>query len=220
MTKLAWKPGTMIYPVPAVLVTCGTATEGFNIITIAWTGTVCTEPPMCTISVRPERHSYSIIRRRGEFVINLTTTALARTTDWCGVKSGREVDKFKALGLTPVKAQKVEAPLIDESPLNIECQVRQILPLGSHHMFLSEVVAVNADEKYIHPRTGAFQLSHAHPICYLHGRYFGLGKLVGTFGYSVRKRAAGKPPVPSSRQNSRSVKNSTPGRTPLRKPPG
>ena len=188
MTKLAWKPGTMIYPVPAVLVTCGTEKTGFNIITIAWTGTVCTEPPMCTISVRPQRHSYDIIKKNGEFVINLTTTALARAVDWCGVKSGREVDKFKELRLTAVKAQKVAAPLIDESPLNIECQVRQVLPLGSHHMFLSEVVAINADEQYINPRTGAFMLSRSHPICYLHGRYFALGKLVGAFGYSVRKR--------------------------------
>ncbi len=187
MTKRAWKPGTMIYPVPAVLVTCGTWTEGFNIITVAWTGTVCTDPPMGYISLRPGRYSYEIIRRRKEFVINLTTAALARATDWCGVKSGREVDKFQALGLTPVKAQKVEAPLIDESPLSIECRVRQILPLGTHHMFLSEVVAINADERYIDPRTGAFALSRSKPICYLHGRYFALGKLVGTFGYSVRK---------------------------------
>ena len=190
MTKLAWKPGTMIYPVPVVLVTCGTEKTGFNIITIAWTGTVCTEPPMCTISVRPDRHSYGIIRQHGEFVINLTTTALARAVDWCGVKSGREVDKFKELGLTPLKAQKVKAPLLDASPLNIECQVRQVLPLGSHHMFLSEVVAINADQQYINPRTGAFMLSRSHPICYLHGRYFALGKLVGAFGYSVRKRKA------------------------------
>ncbi len=190
MSKRAWKPGTMIYPVPAVLVTCGTAAEGFNIITVAWTGTVCSDPPMGYISLRPERYSYEIIRRNREFVINLTTTDLARATDWCGVKSGRDVDKFKALGLTPVKAQSVAAPLIDESPLNIECRVSQILPLGTHHMFLSQVVAINADERYIDPRTGAFALSRANPICYLHGRYFALGKRVGTFGYSVRKRKA------------------------------
>ena len=202
MTKRAWKPGTMIYPVPAVLVTCGTAAEGFNIITVAWTGTVCTDPPMGYISLRPERYSYDIIRRHKEFVINLTTTALARATDWCGVKSGREVHKFKTLGLTPVKAQKVEAPLIDESPLNIECRVRQILPLGTHHMFLSEVVAINADERYIHPSTGAFALSRAKPICYLHGRYFALGKLIGTFGYSVRRRKhpSNQPTAPGGRR--------------------
>lgn len=187
MAKLNWKPGTMLYPVPAVLVTCGTAQDGYNIITIAWTGTVCSDPPMCSVSIRPERYSYDIIKRNKEFVINLTTAALARATDWCGVKSGREVDKFKALGLTPVKAQKVGAPLIDESPLSIECRVRQVLPLGSHHMFLAEVVAINADEALINPKTGAFMLSRARPICYLHGRYFALGKLIGTFGYSVRK---------------------------------
>jgi flavin reductase (DIM6/NTAB) family NADH-FMN oxidoreductase RutF len=191
MGKIVWKPGTMLYPVPAVLVTCGTQTEGYNIITIAWTGTVASDPPMCFISVRPERYSYDIIKKNKEFVINLTTTELARATDWCGVKSGREVDKFKALGLTAVKASKVKAPLIDESPLNIECRVRQVLPMGSHHMFLAEVVAVDAEERYINPKTGAFMLSRSHPICYLHGRYFALGKLIGTFGYSVRKRKTG-----------------------------
>lgn len=187
MAKLNWKPGTMLYPVPAVLVTCGTAQDGYNIITIAWTGTVCSDPPMCSISIRPERYSYDIIKKNKEFAINLTTAALARATDWCGVKSGREVDKFKTLGLTPVKAQKIGAPLIDESPLSIECRVRQVLPLGSHHLFLAEVVAINADEGLINPKTGAFMLSRARPICYLHGRYFALGKLIGTFGYSVRK---------------------------------
>jgi flavin reductase (DIM6/NTAB) family NADH-FMN oxidoreductase RutF len=203
MAKINWKPGTMLYPVPAVLVTCGTAQDGYNIITIAWTGTVCSDPPMCSISIRPERYSYDIISKNKEFVINLTTAALARATDWCGVKSGRDVDKFKTLGLTPVKAQKVKAPLIEESPLSIECRVRQVLPLGSHHMFLAEVAAIDADEALINPRTGAFMLSRARPICYLHGRYFALGKLIGTFGYSVRKRKAGTRPAKGGRKRAK-----------------
>ncbi len=145
--KAVWKPGTMIYPVPAVMVSCGTKQTGYNIITIAWTGTVCSDPAMCSISIRPERYSYGIIKKTGEFVINLTTEALARATDWCGVKSGRDFDKFKEMGLTPVPAQKVQAPLIKESPLNIECRVLDIRPLGSHDMFLAEVVAINADEE-------------------------------------------------------------------------
>jgi flavin reductase (DIM6/NTAB) family NADH-FMN oxidoreductase RutF len=191
MTKLHWKAGTMIYPVPAVLVSCGNAQTGFNIITIAWTGTLCTEPPLCYISVRPERFSYGLIKKTGEFVINLTTRKLAYATDWCGVQSGRDVDKFKKMELTPVEAQIVQAPLIAESPLNIECRVRDIVPLGSHDMFISEVLAINAESSLVHPSTGAFQLSHADPICYAHGRYFALGRLVGTFGYSVRKKRPG-----------------------------
>jgi flavin reductase (DIM6/NTAB) family NADH-FMN oxidoreductase RutF len=188
MTKRAFKPGTMLYPLPAVLVSCGNDREGFNIITIAWTGTICSDPPMCYISVRPDRYSHGLIQKSGEYVINLTTRKLAYATDWCGVKSGRQVDKFKELGLTPLAARKVQAPLIAESPLNIECRVRQILPLGSHDMFISEVMAVNAEERLIHPRSGAFQFSHAEPICFAHGRYFGLGRLLGTFGFSVRKK--------------------------------
>jgi flavin reductase (DIM6/NTAB) family NADH-FMN oxidoreductase RutF len=192
MTKRAFKPGTMIYPLPAVLVSCGNAAEGFNIITIAWTGTLCSDPPMCYISVRPERYSYGLIKKSGEYVINLTTRRLVHATDWCGVKSGRQVDKFKELGLTPLEAQKVSAPLIGESPLNIECRVRQILPLGSHDMFISEVAAVNAEESLINRRNGAFRFSHADPICFAHGRYFALGRLLGTFGFSVRKKSKPK----------------------------
>jgi flavin reductase (DIM6/NTAB) family NADH-FMN oxidoreductase RutF len=188
MTKLHWKAGTMIYPVPAVLVSCGNAQTGFNIITIAWTGTLCTTPPMCYISVRPERYSYGLIKKTGEYVINLTTRNLAYATDWCGVQSGRDVDKFKEMQLTPAKAQIVQAPLIDESPLNIECRVRDIVPLGSHDMFISDVLAINAEASLVHPQTGAFQLSHADPLCYAHGRYYALGRLLGTFGYSVRKK--------------------------------
>jgi flavin reductase (DIM6/NTAB) family NADH-FMN oxidoreductase RutF len=188
MTKLQWKAGTMIYPVPAVLVSCGNTQTGFNIITIAWTGTLCTTPPLCYISVRPERFSYGLIKQTGEYVINLTTRKLAYATDWCGVQSGRDVDKFKEMALTPAEAQIVKAPLIAESPLNIECRVRDIVPLGSHDMFISDVLAINAEADLVHPRTGAFQLSHADPICYAHGRYFALGRMLGTFGYSVRKK--------------------------------
>ncbi|RJQ68960.1 MAG: flavin reductase family protein [Desulfobacteraceae bacterium] len=194
MAKQLWKPGTMIYPLPAVLVSCGDVQRGYNIITIAWVGTICTEPPLCYISVRPERYSYGLIEASGEYVINLTTRALAFAVDWCGVKSGREVDKFKELNLTPQKASIVSAPLIAESPLNIECRVREIMPLGSHAMFISEVVATHAEERWINPRTGAFELSRAEPICYSHGRYFPLGRMLGTFGYSVRKKK--KPPLP------------------------
>lgn len=188
MTKQPWKPGTMIYPVPAVLVSCGDERLGYNIITIAWTGTLCSDPPLCYISVRPERYSYDLIRQTGAYVINLTTRALVFATDWCGVQSGRDKDKFKEMKLTPVKAQKVSAPLIAESPLNIECRVREIVSLGSHDMFVSEVVAVNAEQDLINPLTGAFQLSQSDPICYVHGRYFQLGRMLGTFGFSVRKR--------------------------------
>jgi len=194
MAKLHWKPGTMIYPVPAVLVSCGNQQAGFNIITIAWTGTLCTSPPLCYISVRPERYSHGLIKATGEYVINLTNRRLAFATDWCGVKSGREVDKFKEMKLTPAKAQNLTAPLIAESPLNIECRVREVMPLGSHDMFISDVVAINAEESLINPNTGAFQLSHADPICYAHGRYFALGRMLGTFGYSVRKKKKGARP--------------------------
>lgn len=186
MGKIIWKPGTMIYPLPAVLVSCGTAEEGYNIITISWTGTICTDPAMCYISVRPSRHSYEIIRRNGDFVINLTTRRLAWATDWCGVRSGADHNKFAETGLTPVAASAVKAPLISESPLSIECVVKEIKELGSHHMFISEVVAVNADEKYIDVHSGVFRLDKALPICYSHGKYYDTGKFIGKFGYSVK----------------------------------
>ena len=188
MDKIKWKPGTMIYPLPAVMVSCGSVPSEFNIITISWTGTVCTDPPMCYISIRPGRHSYNIIRENGDFVINLTTRDLAYATDWCGVKSGRDHNKFQEMKLTPVPASKVKAPLILESPVNIECVVRNILELGSHHMFVSEVVAVNADEKYIDNESGLFRLNEAVPICYSHGKYYETGELVGKFGFSVKKK--------------------------------
>jgi flavin reductase (DIM6/NTAB) family NADH-FMN oxidoreductase RutF len=187
MAKISWKPGTMIYPVPAVMVSCGNKKLGFNIITVAWTGTVCTDPALCYISVRPERYSHGLIKKTGQFVINLTTAQLAYATDWCGVKSGRDVDKFRAMNLTPDTAQKVSAPLIRQSPLNIECAVKDIRHLGSHDMFLAEVAAINADDAFINPRTGTFKLSRTMPICYLHGHYFLVGKMIGKFGYSVQK---------------------------------
>jgi flavin reductase (DIM6/NTAB) family NADH-FMN oxidoreductase RutF len=188
MSKLLWKPGTMIYPLPAVMVSCGAEPAEYNIFTVAWTGTICTDPAMCYISVRPSRHSYNIIRKNGEFVINLTTKQLAFATDWCGVKSGKDHNKFKETGLTPVPASKIKAPLIKESPVNIECIVREIKELGSHHMFISEVVAINADEEYIDNKTGAFRLFDAAPICYSHGKYFETGKLIGKFGFSVERK--------------------------------
>ena len=186
--KESWKPGTLIYPLPAVLVSCGATPGEYNLLTVAWTGTVCTNPPMCYISVRPERHSYEIIRRTGEFVINLTTRDLARAADWCGVRSGRDYDKFREMGLTPGKALKVAAPIVEESPVSIECRVRQVMPLGSHDMFLAEVVAVQVDAAYIDPATGRFCLESACPIVYSHGEYFALGEALGHFGWSVRKK--------------------------------
>ena len=186
--KTAFKPGNMIYPLPAVMVSCGENEQEYNILTIAWTGTVCSDPPLCYISVRTERHSYAIIRRTGEFVITLTTEALVRATDWCGVKSGRDVNKFKELRLTPERGQIVKAPLIAESPLNIECQVIDVKELGSHDMFLARVVAIDAEERLIDKSTGAFQLNHSAPLAYSHGKYYGLGEKLGSFGFSVKKK--------------------------------
>lgn len=187
MGKELWKPGNMLYPLPVVMVSLADRDGHPNIITLAWVGTVCTNPPMVSISVRPERYSYQILKETGEFVINLTTKELAFATDYCGVKSGRDVDKFKEMGLTPIPAKEVAAPMIKESPVNIECKVRQILPLGSHDMFLADVVAVHADEKYMDGNR-KFHLEQAEPIIYSHGSYFGCGELLGTFGYSVKKR--------------------------------
>lgn len=186
--KESWKPGTLVYPLPAVLVSCGDADGERNLLTVAWTGTVCTDPAMCYISVRPERHSYGIIRRTGEFVINLTTRSLARATDWCGVRSGRDYDKFREMGLTPGAALHVAAPIVEESPVNIECRVRQILPLGSHDLFLAEVVGVQVSAELIDPATGRFCLERADLLAYAHGEYFTLGEAIGKFGWSVRKK--------------------------------
>ena len=185
--KQSWKPGTMIYPLPAVLVSVGATEEEYNLFTVAWTGTVCTNPPMCYISVRPERHSYEILKRTGEFVINLTTARLARATDWCGVRSGRDYDKFKEMGLKPVPAAVIKAPVVEESPVAIECRVKQVIPLGSHDMFLAEVVNVLVDEEYIDPESGKLDLQQAELITYSHGEYFRLGDVIDHFGWSVRK---------------------------------
>ena len=186
--KQSWKPGTMIYPLPAVLISCGENEQEYNLFTVAWTGTVCTNPPMCYISVRPERHSYEIIKRTGEFVINLTTASLARATDWCGVRSGRDYDKFAEMSLTAETAAVVKAPVVAESPVSIECRVKQIVPLGSHDMFIADVVNVLVDEEYINPDTGKLELERADMITYSHGEYFRLGKAIGHFGWSVRKK--------------------------------
>ena len=187
MTKQIWKPGTMLYPIPAALVTCGDSEENYNIVTVAWTGTICSDPAMAYISLKPSRHSYEIIKTTREFVINLTTENLARATDYCGVKSGRDVNKFNDMKLTIEKASKVSAPLIKESPVNIECQVIEILPLGSHHMFVAKVLAVNVDDQYIDTKN-KFHLDDANPICYSHGQYYGLKKSLGSFGFSVSKK--------------------------------
>ena len=185
--KTDWKPGTLIYPVPAVMVSCGSTPDEYNIITVSWTGTLCTEPAMCYISVRPGRHSYDIIKKNMEFVINLTNKELAFSADWCGVRSGKEVDKFAEMKLTPGKASIVSAPIIEEAPLSIECKVKEIVALGTHDMFVAEVVNVRADKKYIDPETGAFDMEKAGLLAYAHGKYYELGQMVGKFGWSVKK---------------------------------
>lgn len=186
MSKQSWKPGNMLYPLPVVMVSAADKEGRDDIITVAWAGTVCTNPPMVSISIRPERYSYHMIRETGEFVINLTTEELAFATDYCGVKSGRDVDKFKETGLTREKAEKVKVPMIAEAPVSIECKVKEIRELGSHHMFIAQVAAVHADEKYMDEKN-RFDLNRARPIVYSHGEYLGTGKKLGTFGYSVKK---------------------------------
>lgn len=190
MAKEIWKPGNMLYPLPVVMVSMQDKNGKANIITIAWAGTVCTNPPMVSISVRPERFSYPILKETGEFVINLTTRELTFATDYCGVKSGREVDKFREMSLTPIAADQVKAPMIAESPVNIECRVNRILPLGSHDLFLADVLAVHADERYM-DKDHKFHLEKADPIVYSHGDYLSCGEKLGSFGYSVRKNQKG-----------------------------
>ncbi len=185
--KQSWKPGTMIYPLPAVLVSCGDESRS-NLITVAWTGTLCTNPPMCYIAVRPERYSYDIIKEKMEFTINLTTADMSRATDWCGVKSGRDFDKWKETGLTPMKGVAVECPCIEESPLSIECKVKTVMPLGSHHVFIAEVVNVLADDKWIDSETGAMDLGKAGLLNYSHGHYYKQGEEIGHFGWTVKKK--------------------------------
>ena len=192
MSKQLWKPGNMLYPLPAVMVSVGNKQGETNIITVAWTGTICTNPAMVYISVRPERYSYQMIKESGEFVINLTTEKLVKATDYCGVKSGRDVDKWKEMNLHQVKAETLEySPLISESPVNIECKVVEIKELGSHHMFLANVTAVHADEAYLNEQN-KFELNNTGLLAYSHGEYLGLGKKLGTFGYSIRKKAKKK----------------------------
>ncbi|MCM1004704.1 MAG: flavin reductase family protein [Prevotella sp.] len=186
--KVLWKPGTMLNPLPAVLVTCGSSPQDWNLLTVAWTGTICTDPAMCYISVRKERHSHALIERNMEFTINLTTEEMARATDWCGVKSGRDIDKFKATGLTPIPGELVSSPTLKESPLSIECAVTEIMRLGSHDMFIARVLVVRADDRYIDPATGKFDLEKARLIAYSHGQYYTLGNNLGHFGFSVRKK--------------------------------
>ena len=189
MAKQTWKPGNMLYPLPAVMVSVTDGEGNDNIITVAWAGTVCTNPPMVSISVRPSRFSYDMICKTKEFVLNLTTEELAYATDYCGVRSGREVDKFQELHLTKEKADQVKAPMIGEAPVNIECKVKKIEKLGSHHMFLAEVVAVHADEAYM-DKNNKFHLNDAGLLVYSHGEYLAGDRKVGTFGYSVKKKTS------------------------------
>lgn len=175
----------MLYPVPPALISCGTM-EAPNVMTAAWTGTINSDPACTYVSIRPERYSYEIIKNSGEFVINLTTQKLVRAADFAGVKSGRDMNKFAATGITAMAASKISAPLIAESPLNIECQVTQIIPLGSHHMFLAKVAAVNVDEKLLDAK-GVLHLEKAGLVAYVHGRYYSLGRELGSFGYSVKR---------------------------------
>ena len=205
MGKQTWKPGNMLYPLPAVIVSTADKKGNTNILTIAWTGTVCTNPAMVYISVRPARYSYHMIKESGEFVINLTTERLVRAADFCGVRSGKDIDKWKECRLTQGKAVSLEyAPAIEESPVNIECKVKSIQELGSHHMFLAEVTAVQADEKYM-DENGKFELNKTGLLAYSHGEYLGLGNKLGTFGYSVRKKI--NKPVKSMHKPSDSGRN-------------
>lgn len=202
MSKVQWKGGTFIYPIPAVMVSCGTM-EKSNIITVAWTGILNTNPAMCYISVRPERYSHNIIKENGEFAINLTTRQLAYATDWCGVKSGRDVDKFKEMKLTKERANIIKAPLIKECPVSVECKVKEIVPLGSHDMFVAEIVAIDADEKYIDEK-GAFDIGKCDLIAYANGGYYPLESKIGKFGYSVQKKSK---TAKNSKINAKRTKN-------------
>jgi flavin reductase (DIM6/NTAB) family NADH-FMN oxidoreductase RutF len=186
--KICWKPGTLIYPLPAALISCGSTPEDYNLFTVSWMGTICSNPPMCYISVRKERHSYNIIKESGEFVINLTNEDLAFAADWCGVRSGKDYNKFAEMKLTAVQGEMVKAPIVLESPLCIECKVKEIIELGSHDMFISDVINVQADSQYIDPETDTFKLSDAKLIAYSHGHYYKLGEEIGKFGWTVQKK--------------------------------
>lgn len=191
MAKQKWKPGNMVYPLPAVLVSCGDKDGHVNLMTAAWTGTICSDPPMVYVSVRKERFSHHMIQESGEYVINLTTEKLAWATDFCGVRSGRDMDKFKEMNLTPVFGELQYAPMVEESPVSIECKVTNVMELGTHDMFMAEVIAVHVDERYMDEK-GTFHLEQAKPLVYSHGQYYGVGKHIGGFGYAVRKKTAKK----------------------------
>ena len=186
--KRLLRGGNMLNPTPVVMVSCGSTPDEYNIITIAWAGTINSAPPMCSISVRPERHSYDIIKREGSFVINLVNKELTPFADWCGVRSGKKYNKFMETGLTPVRASKVNAPMIEESPVNLECKVTQIIPMGSHDLFLAEVVAVHVNESLFSKKTDAIELFRANLVTYSHGHYYTLGEKLGKFGFSVEKK--------------------------------
>ncbi|HON20052.1 MAG TPA: flavin reductase family protein [Bacteroidales bacterium] len=186
--KTSFPPANLLNPLPVVMVSCGNTPEEHNIITVAWCGTVCSDPPMCYISIRPERHSYTIIKKNREFVINLVSKNLTAITDWCGVRSGKKYRKFEKMMITPIAAEKIKAPMIAESPVNIECVVKEIIPLGSHDMFIADIVAIHASEKYLNPTTQALELSNANLVSYNHGHYYCLGKELGKFGFSVEKK--------------------------------
>ena len=187
MSKIAWKPGTFIYPIPSVMVSCGTMKES-NIITVAWTGILNTNPAMVYISIKPSRYSYNLINKNKEFVINLTNDKLTKVTDWCGCRSGEKYDKFKETNLTKEKAKFVKCPMILESPISIECKVKRILKFESHHMFIADVVSIDVDDKFI-DKNGKFDISKCNLIAYANGGYYSLGKMIGKFGYSVRKKS-------------------------------
>ena len=191
MAKEIWQPGNMLYPIPAVMVSCGREGETPNIVTVAWAGNICSSPAMLSISVRKERHSYDIIKESGEFVVNLTSRDLVKQTDWCGVRSGKDYDKFKEMNLTPQKSQKVSCPGIAESPVNIECKVHSVVELGSHDMFIAEVLCVTVDDRFLDDK-GRFDLKKADLVAYSHGEYFALGEKLGKFGYSVAKKTGKK----------------------------
>lgn len=186
--KKVWKPGTMLYPLPAVIVSCGSDIDHSNLVTVAWTGIVCSDPAMTYISLRPERHSYAMVQENMEFTINLTTAAMARQTDWIGVRSGREFNKWQQTGLTPHPGVAVSCPYVQESPLSLECRVKTAMPLGSHTMFLAEIVDVLADERFFDPQTNAFHLDDADLMAYIHGHYYNIGSPIGRFGFSVKKK--------------------------------
>lgn len=186
--KRLLRGGNMLNPTPVVMVSCGSTPDEYNIITIAWAGTINSDPPMCSISVRPERHSYDIIKREGSFVINLVNKELTPFADWCGVRSGKKYNKFMETGLTPVRASKVNAPMIEESPVNLECKVTQIIPMGSHDLFLAEVVDVHVNESLFSKKTDAIELFRANLVTYSHGHYYTLGEKLGKFGFSVEKK--------------------------------